>query len=780
MYNKLMLKNGDMLSETHLNHIENGVLEVERSASQFKKTIAKIITSKGVPAYETDSFDVLSNKINLLGAGVLPPNEGDGEENGLIDIRQTVKSGQIQLLCTDTLHGNIRIRVYTTDGSLVSVDWGDGTSGVYTSGEDIRHSYQSGTGAPYLENNNQWVATITAGGGNVIYRFATFDNSDFKWFASRDVYFTYVYSMFSGGDTTVHAPSGLLYVDLIGGGLTPDPAQYGGSSDAAHLFRSCVSLERVSGVLNTAKAISVANLFCDCYNLVDIPDIINISAATAAWNMFSNCRSLKKIPELISTRNITNASGMFRNCYNITEVPDLYFDNCTHIGDLFISCEKLESAYNIYNTGRVTNAWNIFHACSNLKRVPNVLDLGSAIDAYNLFRNCTSLVDAPSVIHLDSAKTIYDMFYGCSNLKNAPTIISAPNAVNASNIFYNCFSLRKAPTNIILPKGLYINNMFYGCRSLTEGPAEINFPEALETANFFSGCELLQEPPRVFSVPNSTNVWSIFFNCLSLRKTPEVFNIQSAQRCYNLFNGCNNLEEVLFEEVYVPQALEIYSMFYGCKQLRIPPKITAPNATLAYALFYGCTKLQTTHELNLPAALQIHEIYRDCSELQEIKAIHAPKATHWNGVYRDCRVLQKVESIGGPEAMYIQYMFYSGAPLIAEIPNFLDFSKVVNADYWMYKGDPVRVKGPITIKGLRTNFELVNCRELTSIRIQDMDPLCGNLNFQNCAMEADDINLLFEDLIETTNPAWIRVSGNPGAADCNSSIAEAKGWTVHK
>ena len=57
----------------------------------------------------------------------------------------------------------------------------------------------------------------------------------------------------------------------------------------------------------------------------------------------------------------------------------------------------------------------------------------------------------------------------------------------------------------------------------------------------------------------------------------------------------------------------------------------------------------------------------------------------------------------------------------------------------MYKGDPVRVKGPITIKGLRTNFELINCRELTSIRIQDMDPLCGNLNFQNCAMEADDI-----------------------------------------
>ena len=66
MYNKLMLKNGDILSDVHLNHIENGVVEVERSANQFKKTIAKIVTAKGVPAYETDSFDTLSNKIKTI------------------------------------------------------------------------------------------------------------------------------------------------------------------------------------------------------------------------------------------------------------------------------------------------------------------------------------------------------------------------------------------------------------------------------------------------------------------------------------------------------------------------------------------------------------------------------------------------------------------------------------------------------------------------------------------------------------------------------------------
>lgn len=780
MYNKLMLKNGDILSDVHLNHIENGVVEVERSANQFKKAIAKIVTAKGVPAYETDSFDTLSNKINLLGGGVLPPNEGEAEENGLIDIRQTVQSGQIQLVCTDSLHGNIRVKVYTTDGSQISIDWGDGTSETYNSGEDARHTYQSGTGQPYLQNNNQWVATISAGGGNVIYRFHTYDNSDFKWFASRDVYFTYANAMFSGGETTAHAPSGLLYVDLIGGAICPDASMPSGNSDSGYTFRSCQALERISGVINTARATSTYQMFYGCYNLREIPDIINISASTNASNMFGDCRSLPRIPTLVSTRNLNNAYRMFGNCYQIREIPDLYLDNALNITELFNGCEKLEDAHNIYNTGRATTAHHLFYNCSNLTKVPTVLDLGQVIDAYNIFLNCASLVDAPSVIHLDSAKNIYQMFHNCKALRNAPTIINAPNAQNAYNLFYNCTTLRKAPSNILLPKATSVQGMFSQCKSLTEAPVELDFPEALEAADLFHTCEMLQIPPSAIRLPKAVQVSNMFNACLSLKETPQEMNIESAQRSSGLFNACNSLETCNIETINVSNSKEIQNMFYGCKRLKNSPKIIAPNAQNAYSLFYGCDKLQSTHVIDLPEAINVYDMYRACVELQEIKAVNAPKATNWSSIYRDCRTLQRVETLGGPEAQNITYAFGSGAPLIAEIPNFLDFSKVVNSDYWMYKGDPVRVKGPITIKGLRTNFELINCRELTSIRIQDMDPLCGNLNFQNCAMEADDINLLFEDLIRTTNPAWIRVSGNPGAADCNPSIAEAKGWTVHR
>ena len=59
-----------------------------------------------------------------------------------------------------------------------------------------------------------------------------------------------------------------------------------------------------------------------------------------------------------------------------------------------------------------------------------------------------------------------------------------------------------------------------------------------------------------------------------------------------------------------------------------------------------------------------------------------------------------------------------------------------------------------------------------------MDPMCGNLDFRNCALEAEDIDLLFGDLIVTNIPATINVSGNPGASSCNPTIAREKGWTV--
>lgn len=51
------------------------------------------------------------------------------------------------------------------------------------------------------------------------------------------------------------------------------------------------------------------------------------------------------------------------------------------------------------------------------------------------------------------------------------------------------------------------------------------------------------------------------------------------------------------------------------------------------------------------------------------------------------------------------------------------------------------------------------------------------VNVQYCSMNATALNTLFGDLPTLTGKT-IRITGNPGAGSCNTSIATAKGWTV--
>ena len=52
------------------------------------------------------------------------------------------------------------------------------------------------------------------------------------------------------------------------------------------------------------------------------------------------------------------------------------------------------------------------------------------------------------------------------------------------------------------------------------------------------------------------------------------------------------------------------------------------------------------------------------------------------------------------------------------------------------------------------------------------------LNFAQANFSAPTLNQLFTDLPATTKTATIRVTGNPGAATCDTSIATNKGYTV--
>ena len=88
------------------------------------------------------------------------------------------------------------------------------------------------------------------------------------------------------------------------------------------------------------------------------------------------------------------------------------------------------------------------------------------------------------------------------------------------------------------------------------------------------------------------------------------------------------------------------------------------------------------------------------------------------------------------------------------------------------------LEGTITLSGLKNVFTLNNKPYLTGFRLEDPQTNMANITITNCALDADALNQLFEDLPKVTSTRTITIKGNPGAETCDRSIATAKNWTV--
>ena len=238
------------------------------------------------------------------------------------------------------------------------------------------------------------------------------------------------------------------------------------------------------------------------------------------------------------------------------------------------------------------------------------------------------------------------------------------------------------------------------------------------------------------------------------------------------------LQRTTFRTLNLPNAREIYNMFYNCRSLYEAPNINAPVAQDVYGMFQGCEKLVSAKPLSLPKALSVNSMYQGCKVLEEVPALDAPLATSWRYTYYQLPLARKITTPVGPSATDITYLMWETSAKLTDIGNVLDIPNVTTATNWIWNNDPMHIKGPITIKGCKSNFYLKNCRSITSIRFENMSDLCGNLDFSNCAMEVEALNTLFGDLVNTAIPATINISGNPGAIGCNPSIATEKGWRV--
>ena len=326
-------------------------------------------------------------------------------------------------------------------------------------------------------------------------------------------------------------------------------------------------------------------------------------------------------------------------------------------------------------------------------------------------------------IYNHSITNMTSMFQGCSGLQSIP-LFNTSSVTNMTSMFQNCSSLRSVP----LFDTSAVTNMtstFSGCSSLTSVPL-FNTAAVNTTFTMFSGCSSLRSVP-LFVTSAVTTMSGMFQNCSSLRGVP-LFDTASVTGMGSMFSGCSSLRNV---PSFVTSAVNnMFNMFSGCSSLRSVPLFVTTSVATMQTMFQNCSSLKSVPSFVTNSVTNMLSMFNGCSSLKSVPLFNTSAVTSIRTMFQNCSSLSVIPTFN-----------------TAAIP---------------------------TSTGSLSTFS--GCSSLCQGRI---DGLRFSISYANCKLSTAALNDIFTGLgTANSGSVTITVTGNPGAATCNTSIAIAKGWNV--
>lgn len=191
----------------------------------------------------------------------------------------------------------------------------------------------------------------------------------------------------------------------------------------------------------------------------------------------------------------------------------------------------------------------------------------------------------------------------------------------------------------------------------------------------------------------------------------------------SLCQGFSSLQSLpLFDTLSVTS---VYNMMSDCVSLKEAPFFDFQNVTTSYNLFAGCTGMVWLPPYNLIKTTSLYNFAFGCASLLKFPLLTLGPAADSRSLAQNCSTLRVVEAIDLSLATNLSNAFLGAATLI-------------------------RIKA----FGMKVTFTLASC-----------------------SLSATALNEVFTNLATVTGQT-ITITGNPGAATCDQSIATTKGWTV--
>ncbi len=237
------------------------------------------------------------------------------------------------------------------------------------------------------------------------------------------------------------------------------------------------------------------------------------------------------------------------------------------------------------------NSYRLFYsedgAFNNIQTINiDQLSMSNVFNYSSMFQNCESLT---TVIASDDVSsdgvfmsigqlsmtgeeiTAFSMFYGCKSLKTV-TLFTVGEITNLNNMFYGCYGLTSVSFPLFTAEHVQaMSYMFRDCNQLTSLDLSQWDAKSLQQAKgMFWGCSNLVDinygPDGIFS-PNAVEIDSMFRGCRSLVKgTIPVFS--TMMDLDELFYGCTSMESVDLTNMGNVSGNSVAYMFYKCENLK--------------------------------------------------------------------------------------------------------------------------------------------------------------------------------------------------------------------
>jgi surface protein len=409
---------------------------------------------------------------------------------------------------------------FTIEGNY-TVDWGDGTTGSFSSGVPAYKRYNrttyAGLTSSVFRGYKTLVISITPQAGQNL--------------TSIDLRTRHNQSNFSTTFLTQWLDMRIAANNLTTMRITGTDGV--GSS------------QNFAGMLEQFEFINDGNLsgfdraFSNCYNLRRIIKLPRTSTLGNFEETFRKCYSLEEIP-WFDTSSATNFLGTFWECTSLRNIPALNTANATSMSTMFAVSGIRTIPW--LNTSKVTNMSSMFSNCTDLLAVP-FLDTSNVTDMSNMFRLCPSLTSVPQ-FNTSKVTTMSAMFFGSPSLKELP-FFDTSNVTNMSSMFEqgaNTNNPRSGPSYVPplnTSKVTNMSNMFAYAADLITGPS-FDTSNVTNMNGMFLFCTRLKEIPQ-YNTSRVTDISNWLYGCVSLRNIPAL-NLSSALVLSDMIRGCSKIE----------------------------------------------------------------------------------------------------------------------------------------------------------------------------------------------------------------------------------------------